>query len=100
MRMALAVLVSVVLGPAVPVAVFAVMMIPFLFDAPGTADRAAMWALAGAVLAMPVCLALAIAGAWVAVRPGRSRWWYAGLLLPAACGLAFYVAGSLQPGFF
>ena len=78
-----------------------VMMIPFLFDAPGTEDQAATWTMAGAVLSAPVMCLLAIVGAWIAAFPeGRSRWWYASLALPFLSLLVFWIAGSLRPGFF
>ena len=78
-----------------------VMMIPFLFDAPGTEDQAATWTMAGAILSAPLMCLLAIVGAWIAAFPeGRSRWWYASVALPFLSLLVFWIAGSLRPGFF
>ena len=78
-----------------------VMIVPFLFDAPGTEDQAATWTMAGAVLSAPVMCLLATAGVWIAAFPaGRSRWWYASLALPFLSGLVFWIAGSFRPGFF
>lgn len=78
-----------------------VMMVPFLFDAPGTEDQAATRIMAGAVLSAPLmCLAAAV-GVWIAAFPeGRSCWWYASLALPFLSGLVFWIAGSFRPGFF
>lgn len=78
-----------------------VMIVPFLFDAPGTEDQAATWTMAGAVLSAPVMCLLAIVSVWIAAFPeGRSRWWYAAVALPFVSGLVFWIAGSVRPGFF
>ena len=78
-----------------------VMIVPFLFDAPGTEEQTATWTMAGAILSAPLmCLAAAIS-VWIAAFPeGRSRWWYAALILPVLSGLVFWIAGSFRPGFF
>jgi hypothetical protein len=78
-----------------------VVITPFLFDDPYSADLAATWTMAGAVLSAPLMCLAAIAGVWIAAFPaGRSRWWYATLALPALSALGFWVAGSFRPGFF
>ena len=78
-----------------------VMIVPFLFDAPGTEEQAATWTMAGAVLSAPLMCLAAIICAWIAAFPeGRSRWWYAALALPFVSGLVFWIAGSFRPGFF
>jgi len=78
-----------------------VMMVPFLFDAPGTEDQAATWTMAGAILSAPLMCLAATISVWIAAFPeGRSRWWYAALLLPVLSALVFRVAGSFRPGFF
>jgi hypothetical protein len=78
-----------------------VVITPFLFDDPYSADLTATWIMAGAVLSAPVMCLLALAGVWIAAFPaGRSRWWYAVLVLPALSALVFWVAGSFRPGFF
>jgi|688.fasta_scaffold1025469_1 hypothetical protein len=78
-----------------------VVITPFLFDDPYSADLTATWAMAGAVLSAPLMCLAAIAGVWIAAFPaGRNRWWYAALALPALSALVFVVAGSLRPGFF
>ncbi|MFM8658278.1 MAG: hypothetical protein ACKOD5_14270 [Chthoniobacterales bacterium] len=78
-----------------------VAMVPFLFDAPGTEDQPATWAMALAVLSAPVMCLLSIIGVWIAAFPeGRSSWWYASLALPLLSFLGFWIAGSLRPGFF
>ena len=77
------------------------MIVPFLFDAPGTEGQAATWIMAGAVLSAPLMCLLAIVSVWIAAFPeGRSRWWYAPLALPFLSGLVFWIAGSFRPGFF
>lgn len=81
--------------------VILVMMVPFLFDAPGTEEQAATWTMAAAILSAPIMCSLAIASVWIAAFPaGRSKWWYASLALPFVSGLAFWIAGSFRPGFF
>jgi hypothetical protein len=78
-----------------------VVITPFLFDDPYSADLTATWIMAGAVLSAPLMCLLALAGVWIAAFPaGRSRWWYAVLALPVLSALVFWVAGSFRPGFF
>ena len=78
-----------------------VMIVPFLFDAPGTEEQVATWTMAGAILSAPIMCLLAIASVWIAAFPaGRSKWWYAPLILPFLSLLVFWVAGSFRPGFF
>jgi hypothetical protein len=77
-----------------------VMMIPFLFDAPGTEDQAATWTMAGAILSAPLMCLLATICVWIALPERRSKWWYASLALPFLSLLVFWIAGSLRPGFF
>jgi len=78
-----------------------VIIVPFLFDAPGTEDQPATWAMAFSILATPIMCLLAIVGVWIAAFPeGRTRWWYAPLALPFLSLLAFWLAGSFRPGFF
>lgn len=78
-----------------------VIITPFLFDDPFSAELTATWVMAGAVLSAPVMCVLAIVGVWIAAFPeGRTRWWYAPLLLPFLSALVFWVAGSFRPGFF
>jgi len=78
-----------------------VTIVPFLFDAPGTEEQAATWTMAGAILSAPLMCLLATISVWIAAFPaGRSKWWYAPLILPFLSLLVFWVAGSLRPGFF
>ncbi|MFM8457998.1 MAG: hypothetical protein ACKOB0_03495 [Chthoniobacterales bacterium] len=78
-----------------------VTIVPFLFDAPGTEEQPATWAMALAVLSAPVMCLLSLLGVWIASFPeGRSRWWYASLALPLLSLLGFWIAGSFRPGFF
>jgi hypothetical protein len=78
-----------------------VMIVPFLFDAPGTEEQAATWVMAGAILSAPLMCLAATISVWIAAFPaGRSRWWYAALALPFVSGLVFWIAGSFRPGFF
>lgn len=78
-----------------------VIITPFLFDDPFSAELTATCVMAGAVLSAPVMCLLAIAGVWIAAFPeGRSMWWYASLALPFLSLLTFWIAGSLRPGFF
>lgn len=78
-----------------------VTIVPFLFDAPGSEDQPATWAMALAILSAPVMCLLAIVGVWIAAFPqGRTVWWYSVLALPFLSFLAFWIAGSLRPGFF
>jgi len=86
-------------GAAISLAL--VLIVPFLFDAPGTEDQTATWAMAFAILATPIMCLLAIVGVWIAAFPeGRTRWWYASLALPLLSLFAFWLAGSFRPGFF
>ena len=81
--------------------VMLVVITPFLFDDPYSAELTATWFMAGAVLSAPVMCLLAMAGVWIAAIPaGRSRWWYAALAFPALSVLVFWIAGSFRPGFF
>lgn len=100
MRLAAAIIVTLLLAPTAVLSAAGVLMIPFLFDAPGTEDQVAMWCLAGAVLSLPPALLAALVAVWIAVPAERSLWWYAALTLPALSGLAFIVAGRSVPGFF
>jgi len=78
-----------------------VLITPFLFDDPYSSDLKATWVMAGAVLSLPVTCLLALGGVWIAAFPaGRTRWWYAALVLPVLSALVFWVAGSSRPGFF
>ncbi len=78
-----------------------VMIVPFLFDAPGTEEQAATWVIVGAILSAPLMCLAATIGVWIAAFPaGRSRWWYAALILPVLSGLVFWIAGSFRPEFF
>lgn len=96
-----AVILTLLLLCALGVSLLLVVVTPFLFDDPYSADLAATWAMAGAVLSAPVMCSLAILGVWIAAFPaGRSAWWYASLALPLLSALAFWIAGSLRPGFF
>ena len=100
-RVWLAIVLTLLLLCALAVSLMLVVITPFLFDDPYSADLTATWALAGAVLSAPLTCLGAIAGVWIAAFPaGRSRWWYAALALPALSALAFWVAGSFRPGFF
>ena len=78
-----------------------VMIVPFLFDAPGTEEQTATCVMAGAILSAPLMCLAATISVWIAAFPeGRSRWWYAALILPVLSGLVFWIAGSFRPGFF
>jgi hypothetical protein len=78
-----------------------VMIVPFLFDAPGTEEQTATWTMAGAILSAPLMCLAATISVWIAAFPeGRSRCWYAALILPVVSGLVFWIAGSFRPGFF
>lgn len=101
MRVIAAILLTIPLLFAAGCSLLLVMIVPFLFDAPGTEDQAATWTMAGAVLSSPFMCLAAIVGVWIAAFPeGRSRCWYAVLGLPVLSGLVFWVAGSFRPGFF
>lgn len=101
MRVIAAILLTVLLLFAAGSSLVLVMMVPFLFDAPGTEEQAATWTMAGAILAAPVMCLAATVCVWVAAFPeGRSRWWYAALALPFVSGLVLWIAGSFRPGFF
>ena len=100
MRLVVSILLTLCLLPAAFFALYACVMVPFLFDAPGTEDQVATWTMAGAVLSLPFTFLGALVGVWLAVVPGRSGWWYLSLALPVASLLVFWVAGSFRPGFF
>lgn len=100
MRLAAAIFFSLILVPAALFALFACVMTPFLFDAPGTESQSATWIMAGSVLSMPVTILAALVCVWVALPERRSKWWYAGLALPVLSVFVFWVAGSCRPGFF
>jgi hypothetical protein len=92
---------TVVLLVALAGSLALLLITPFLFDDPYSADLSATWVMAGAVLSAPLMCLAAIVGVWMAALPaGRSRWWYAALALPALSALVFVVAGLLRPGFF
>lgn len=100
-RVVAAIVLTLLLLCALGASVVLVIIVPFLFDAPGTESQTATWTMAGAVLSAPLMCLAAIAGVWIAAFPaGRSRWWYASLLLPALSAVVFWVAGSCRPGFF
>ena len=100
-RVLAAILLTVLLLLAAAGSLMMAMIVPFLFDAPGTEDQPATWAMALAVLSAPIMCLLAVVGVWFAAFPeGRSRWWYASLALPLLSLFAFWIAGSLRPGFF
>ncbi len=100
-RVWLAIVLTLLLLCALGVSLMLVVITPFLFDDPYSADLTATWVMAGAVLSAPLMCLAAVAGVWVAAFPaGRSRWWYATLALPALSALVFSVAGSFRPGFF
>lgn len=100
MRLVAAIVLSLALLPAVLFGLFACVMTPFLFDAPDTESQAATWIMAGSVFSMPVTTVAALACVWIVLPPRRSKWWYAGLALPALSVLTFWIAGSFRPGFF
>ena len=101
LRVAAAVILTLLLLVGIGCSIVLVTIVPFLFDAPGTEDQAATWAMALAVLSAPVMCLLSIIGVWIAAFPeGRSRWWYASLALPLLSLLGFWIAGSFRPGFF
>jgi len=96
-----AIVLTLLLLCALGVSLMLVIITPFLFDDPFSAELTATWVMAGAVLSAPVMCLLAMAGVWIAAFPaGRSRWWYAALVLPVLSALVFWVAGSFRPGFF
>lgn len=100
-RVGAAIFLTLLLLCALAGSLLLVVVAPFLFDDPYSAELTATWVMAGAVLSAPVMCLLAIAGVWFAAFPaGRSRWWYAALALPALSGLVFWIAGSFRPGFF
>ncbi len=100
MRIALAIILTLVLLAALAGSFVLVLVSPFLFDDPSAAASTATWVMAGAVWSLPVTLLLALAGVWIARPERRSKWWYAALGLPVLSGVVFWVAGSLRPGFF
>jgi hypothetical protein len=100
-RVWMAIILTLLLLCALGVSLMLVIITPFLFDDPFSAELTATWVMAGAVLSAPVTCLLAILGVWIAAFPaGRSAWWYASLALPLLSALAFWIAGSLRPGFF
>jgi hypothetical protein len=100
-RVLAAVVLTLLLLVGIGCSLVLVMIVPFLFDAPGTEDQPATWAMAFAVLSAPVTCLLSIVAVWIAAFPaGRSAWWYAGLVLPFLSLVAFWIAGSFRPGFF
>ena len=100
-RLLAAIVLTILLLFGAATSILLVMIVPFLFDAPGTEDQTSTWIMAGAVLSAPIMCLLAIASVWIAAFPeGRSRWWYAGLALPGVSLLVFWIAGSFRPGFF
>jgi len=100
-RLAAAIVLTLLLLCALGGSVVLLIMVPFLFDDPYSADLMATSVMAGAVLAAPVTCLAAIVGVWMAAFPaGRSRWWYASLALPVLSALVFLIAGSFRPGFF
>ncbi len=100
-RVCLAIILTVLLGCALAGSLLLIVITPFLFDDPYSADLTATWVMAGAVLSVPLMCLVAIAGVWIAAFPrGRSRWWYAALALPVLSVLIFWIAGSFRPGFF
>lgn len=100
-RVWLTIILTVLLGCALAGSLLLIVITPFLFDDPYSADLTATWVMAGAVLSAPLMCLAAIAGVWIAAFPaGRSRWWYAALVLPVLSALVFWVAGSFRPGFF
>ncbi|MGA0112356.1 MAG: hypothetical protein ACO3PN_09665 [Chthoniobacterales bacterium] len=101
LRVAAAMLLTVLLLCALTASLVMLITVPFLFDAPGTESQPATWVMAAALFSAPAMCLAAIAGVWVAAFPaGRSRWWYAALGLPLLSALAFCIAGSFRPGFF
>jgi hypothetical protein len=100
-RVRAAIVLTLLLLCALAGSLLLVVITPFLFDDPYSADLTATWIMAGAVLSAPLMCLLALAGVWIAAFPaGRSRWWYAVLALPVLSALVFWVAGSFRPGFF
>lgn len=99
-RVWVAIVLTVLLLLALAGSLALVVITPFLFDDPYSADLTATWVMAGAVLSAPPMILLALACVWIALPERRSKWWYAGLALPALSGLAFWIAGSFRPGFF
>jgi hypothetical protein len=96
-----AIVLTLLLLCALAASLMLVIITPFLFDDPFSAELTATWVMAGAMLSAPVMCVLALAGVWIAAFPaGRSAWWYASLALPLLSALAFWIAGSLRPGFF
>lgn len=100
-RVAAALVLTLLLSLGVAGSLMMVLVVPFLFDAPGTESQMATWVMVGAVLSAPFTCLAALGGVWIAAFPaGRSPWWYASLALPVLSLLVFWVAGSLRPGFF
>ena len=100
-RVRAAIVLTLLLLCALACSLLLVLIAPFLFDDPYSADLTSTWVMAGAVMSAPLMCLAAIAAVWIAAFPaGRSRWWYAALALPALSALVFWVAGSFRPGFF
>lgn len=100
-RLIAAIVLTILLLFAAGTSLVLVLIVPFLFDAPGTDEQAATWVMAGAILSAPLMCLAATISVWIAAFPaGRSRWWYAALILPVLSGLVFWIAGSFRPGFF
>jgi hypothetical protein len=100
-RVWMALVLTLLLLCALGVSLVLVVITPFLFDDPFSAELTATWVMAGAVLSAPLMCLLSIAGVWIAAFPaGRTRWWYATVALPVLSALVFWVAGSFRPGFF
>lgn len=58
-------------GRALPRALFMVIMAPTIFDAPGSEKEARSWVLLSWVLACPVLMVIAMAGAWIRLLGGH-----------------------------
>ena len=101
MRIAVAIILTLVLLAALAGSLVLVFVSPFMFDDPSAADSTATWLMAGAMLSAPLMCLAAIIGVWMAAHPaGRSRWWYVSLALPVLSAVVFLIAGSFRPGFF
>ena len=79
MRRGLLIAYAVLCGLALVPAGFGALMTPMMFDAPTALDSPLTIALALGVLAMPIALGLALAGAILASSRGL-RLWHGGLL--------------------
>ena len=99
MRWAASILLTVLLLPALLFSVYALIAVPFLFDAPGSDTQTATWVMAFALLSLPVMILASLIGTWIALPSRRSPWWYASLLLPGISLAVFIIAGYCRPGF-